>query len=272
MPSLRRPLRQGRLPGRLPRGSCPFVYSYEAWGHTYVGCMQKVYDGRDRPRHAAAAERSAGRLRRHPGGAPAAADVQGRGRADLRVALRATPGASTRSSASCPSASPTFRVFAQLGTGEAEQPLLAPPANRPRREPDEGAEQRRRDGEREHVDGADPDPAKGDTEVVQRPVAVQHGGRRAAVVIWRRTVACCAVRIGRGAGDAGAVAIWAVRAAMCCCGVVRRGRARQAASRASAARCAGSPSRPAPADPAPRRLADDRAERATAARPPPGRA
>src|SRR5437660_5010301 len=28
---------------RLSRG-CPFVYSYEAWGHTYVGCMQKVYD------------------------------------------------------------------------------------------------------------------------------------------------------------------------------------------------------------------------------------
>jgi hypothetical protein len=24
--------------------SCPFAYSYEAWGHTYVGCMQKVYD------------------------------------------------------------------------------------------------------------------------------------------------------------------------------------------------------------------------------------
>ena len=24
--------------------ACPFVYSYEAWGHTYVGCMQKIYD------------------------------------------------------------------------------------------------------------------------------------------------------------------------------------------------------------------------------------
>ena len=23
---------------------CPFVYAYEAWGHTYVGCMQKIYD------------------------------------------------------------------------------------------------------------------------------------------------------------------------------------------------------------------------------------
>jgi hypothetical protein len=24
--------------------SCPFVYAYEAWGRTYVGCMQKVFD------------------------------------------------------------------------------------------------------------------------------------------------------------------------------------------------------------------------------------
>ena len=23
---------------------CPFVYAYEEFGHTYVGCMQKVYD------------------------------------------------------------------------------------------------------------------------------------------------------------------------------------------------------------------------------------
>lgn len=23
--------------------ACPFLYAYEAWGHTYVGCMQKVY-------------------------------------------------------------------------------------------------------------------------------------------------------------------------------------------------------------------------------------
>ncbi len=24
--------------------SCPFVYAYEEFGHTYIGCMQKVYD------------------------------------------------------------------------------------------------------------------------------------------------------------------------------------------------------------------------------------
>ena len=31
-------------PGACLRMACPFVYAYEAWGHTYVGCMQKIYD------------------------------------------------------------------------------------------------------------------------------------------------------------------------------------------------------------------------------------
>jgi hypothetical protein len=31
-------------PGACLEKSCPFVYSYEAFGHTYVGCMQKVYE------------------------------------------------------------------------------------------------------------------------------------------------------------------------------------------------------------------------------------
>jgi hypothetical protein len=30
-------------PGACIERSCPFVYAYEAWGHTYVGCMQQVY-------------------------------------------------------------------------------------------------------------------------------------------------------------------------------------------------------------------------------------
>ena len=30
-------------PGACLERACPFVYAYEAWGHTYVGCMQKVY-------------------------------------------------------------------------------------------------------------------------------------------------------------------------------------------------------------------------------------
>lgn len=24
--------------------SCPFVYAYEEWGRTYIGCLQKVYE------------------------------------------------------------------------------------------------------------------------------------------------------------------------------------------------------------------------------------
>jgi hypothetical protein len=32
------------FPGACIANACPFVYAYEAWGHTYVGCMQKVYD------------------------------------------------------------------------------------------------------------------------------------------------------------------------------------------------------------------------------------
>jgi hypothetical protein len=30
-------------PGACVERACPFVYAYEAWGHTYIGCMQKVY-------------------------------------------------------------------------------------------------------------------------------------------------------------------------------------------------------------------------------------
>jgi len=31
-------------PGGCLRMACPFVYAYEAWGHTYMGCLQKVFD------------------------------------------------------------------------------------------------------------------------------------------------------------------------------------------------------------------------------------
>jgi hypothetical protein len=31
-------------PGSCLRMACPFVYAYEAWGRTYMGCMQKVFD------------------------------------------------------------------------------------------------------------------------------------------------------------------------------------------------------------------------------------
>ena len=30
-------------PGACIERACPFVYAYEAWGHTYMGCMQRVF-------------------------------------------------------------------------------------------------------------------------------------------------------------------------------------------------------------------------------------
>ena len=31
-------------PGSCIERACPFVYAYEAFGHTYMGCMQRVFD------------------------------------------------------------------------------------------------------------------------------------------------------------------------------------------------------------------------------------
>ena len=31
-------------PGACIARGCQFVYAYEAWGHTYMGCVQKVFD------------------------------------------------------------------------------------------------------------------------------------------------------------------------------------------------------------------------------------
>ena len=31
-------------PGACVQRSCPFLYAYEAFDHTYVGCMQKIYE------------------------------------------------------------------------------------------------------------------------------------------------------------------------------------------------------------------------------------
>lgn len=31
-------------PAACVERSCPFLYAYELWGHTYVGCLQKIYD------------------------------------------------------------------------------------------------------------------------------------------------------------------------------------------------------------------------------------
>ena len=113
-----------------------------------------------------------GAIRAH---AAAAADVQGRDRAHLRVAA-------TRSSA----AQPGVRRAAGR---RADLPGRSPAAHSPRTERARsrgGAATRAPSSqtsatstssgsaEHEHVDGADPDPAQRDAEAVQRPVAVVH--------------------------------------------------------------------------------------------------
>ena len=84
MPPLRGPLREGGLPRRLPPHGLPFVYAYEAWGRTYMGCIQKVFDVEIDLFAARGGGVRARRLRRRPRSPPAAPDVRGRRRLDLR--------------------------------------------------------------------------------------------------------------------------------------------------------------------------------------------
>src|SRR5918911_2580429 len=50
--------------------ACPFVYAYEAHGHTYIGCMQKVYEVEIDLDLLQAAERSGGVGAGGAGGGP----------------------------------------------------------------------------------------------------------------------------------------------------------------------------------------------------------
>ena len=31
-------------PSACVKRACPFLYAYSEWGHTYIGCMQKIYE------------------------------------------------------------------------------------------------------------------------------------------------------------------------------------------------------------------------------------
>ena len=68
--------------------SCPFVYAYEEHGHTFMGCMQRIFEVEidlDMLQRGRAPARG---LRRGEGAAQPAADVPLRGRAVLREPLR----------------------------------------------------------------------------------------------------------------------------------------------------------------------------------------
>ena len=72
-------------PGACIERACPFVYAYEAWGHTYMGCMQKVFDVEidlDLLGEARGASEGFGA---REGASGAAADVPCRGRSLLRA-------------------------------------------------------------------------------------------------------------------------------------------------------------------------------------------
>jgi hypothetical protein len=45
-------------PGACLERACPFVYAFEEFGHTYIGCMQKVYEVEIDVKLLQAAERS----------------------------------------------------------------------------------------------------------------------------------------------------------------------------------------------------------------------
>jgi hypothetical protein len=103
-------------PGACLRRACPFVYAYEAWGHTYVGCMQKVYDVEiDLEMLRAAERRQAGfgaiRAVRQP--LPMCqAEVE-----STYGSRRADAGCVNPEFGELPVGEPTFRIIAQLKSG-----------------------------------------------------------------------------------------------------------------------------------------------------------
>ncbi len=103
-------------PGACLEKGCPFVYAYEAWGHTYVGCMQKVYGVEiDLDLLRAAERRRAGfgaiRALRQP--LPMCkTEVE-----STYESRTAETGCVNPEFGELPLGEPTFRVFAQIKTG-----------------------------------------------------------------------------------------------------------------------------------------------------------
>ena len=100
-------------PGACVERRCPFVYAYEAWGHTYMGCMQKVFDVEIDLDLLAAGRGGVATASVPSARAAAAADVPRRGRLAATSTARTSSAAGTPSSSSS-LASPSFRVFASV--------------------------------------------------------------------------------------------------------------------------------------------------------------
>jgi hypothetical protein len=103
-------------PGACLARACPFVYSYEAWGHTYVGCMQKVFDVEiDLDMLRAAEQRSPGF-----GAIRAVRQPLPMCRAEIEETYASRcedPGCVNPEFGELPVGEPTFRIFAQVRTG-----------------------------------------------------------------------------------------------------------------------------------------------------------
>ena len=100
-------------PGACLSRGCPFVYSYDAWGSTYVGCMQKVFGVEidlDMLRAAERRQPGFGAIRavRHP--LPMCkAEVE-----QTYASRSEEPGCVNPEFGELPVGEPTFRVFAQI--------------------------------------------------------------------------------------------------------------------------------------------------------------
>jgi hypothetical protein len=101
-------------PGACLERSCPFVYSYEEFGHTYMGCLMKVFDVEIDIDLLRAAERRSGGFGAVRATAPALpmcrVEVEGcyESRGDEL-------GCVNPEFHELPVGEPSFRVFAQIG-------------------------------------------------------------------------------------------------------------------------------------------------------------
>src|SRR5262249_34032324 len=108
--------------------ACPFVYAFEEFGHTYIGCMQKVYDVEidlEMLREAEARREGFGGMRATRAPLPM-----------CRVEVEECYGSTRSGERGCvnpefhelPVGRPTFNVFARLSASAARSP---PPRSTP---------------------------------------------------------------------------------------------------------------------------------------------
>ena len=158
-------------PGACLARACPFVYSFEAWGSTYVGCMQKVYDVEiDLDMLRAAERRKAGfgaiRAMREP--LPMChAEIERtyESRVDELGCVNPEFNELPRRPADVPG---VRSAQGRLSSAFSRRRRIVRTASQPTRPSSTSSGST----EREPVDRADPDPAERDAEAVQRSVAV----------------------------------------------------------------------------------------------------